>query len=48
MLTCKKLEQKAVFDTDKLLNVVFHTNMSYMIIFDNLIYFKHNIGKNIA
>lgn len=38
MLTCKKPEQKAAFDTDKQLNVVFHTNMRYKIIFDNLIY----------
>lgn len=45
MLTCKKLEQRAVFDTDKLLNVVFHTNMRYKIIFDNLIYFKHHLCK---
>lgn len=29
MLTCKKLGQRAAFDTDKLLNVVFHTNKRY-------------------
>ncbi len=45
MLTCKKLEQKAVFDTDKLLNVVFHTNMKYNITSDNFVNFKHNLCK---
>lgn len=39
MLTCKKLGQRAVFDTDKLFSVVFHAK----IIFDNFIYFKQHI-----
>lgn len=48
MLTCKKPEQRPAFDTDKRLNVVFHTNMRYKIIFDNLIYFKHDTCKYTA
>lgn len=46
MLTCKKLEQRAVFDIDKLLKMTFPDVYEIRDHLSNLIYFKHKICKD--